>query len=113
MDSIFINELQVPTHIGITPDERAKTQTLNVSLELFTDTSKAGASDDIEDTIDYDRVAKTVRTIGQTERNTIEKFAEDTAQMILRDFKPKSVKVSVWKYVLPDAKGVAVTITRP
>ena len=112
MDSILINELKVPTHIGVTEEERAKEQTLEVSVELFSDTSKAGASDVIEDTIDYESVCNKIKELGAIERKTVEKFAEDIAQTILEEFKPQNVKVSVWKYILPDTSGVAVTIER-
>ena len=113
MDSITISDLQVPTHIGITDEERSKEQTLCVSIELFTDTSKAGTSDMITDTIDYAAVAEAVLELGKTQRNTLEKFAEDIAAMILKRFRPTSVKVAAWKYILPNARGVAVTIIRP
>ena len=112
MDIITIHELSVPTHIGITKEERSKEQTLKVSVEISLDLSAVTKSDAIEDTINYEEVCNHIKELGKTERNTIEKFAEDTAQMILKDFKPSSVKVSVWKYILPDTNGVAVTIQR-
>ena len=114
MDSIYIHDLRVETRIGMTEAERAKPQTLRVSVELFTNTRKAGVSDNIGDTIDYARVAESVIALGKQERKTLEKFAEDAAELIVRDFHPNSVKVSVWKDgILPHASSVAVTIERP
>ena len=114
MDTIYINELEVPTHIGITEEERALEQTLRVSVELFGSTKKAGESDAIEDTIDYDHVSQAIKQLGRdTERNTIEKLAEDIADMILAEYTPERVKVAVWKYILPDTRGVCVTIELP
>ncbi len=113
MDTICIAALEVPTHIGITKEERATEQVLKVSVEMYTDTSVAGTSDDVGDTINYETVANRIKELGTLQRNTIEKFAEDIAQMILNEFKPTSVKVSAWKYILPDTDGVAITITRP
>lgn len=113
MDSIYIDRLSIQTRIGITKQERATVQTLEVTVELFTDTSKAGVSDDIADTIDYEAVCKTIKTLADTERNTMEKFAADIANAVLTTYKPDSVKVAVWKYILADTKGVAVTIIRP
>lgn len=112
MDSITISDLRVSTRIGITEEERGKEQNVCVSAELFMSTAKAGMSDDIRDTIDYAAVAEAMRELAKRQRNTLEKFAEDMAQMILKKFKPASVKISAWKYVFPDARGVAVTITR-
>lgn len=113
MDSIYIDRLSIETHIGITQEERSTPQKLEVSVELFADTAKAGASDSINDTIDYNEVCKTVKRLAGTKRNTIEKLARDVADTVLADFKPEYVKVAVWKYILPDTKGVAVTIVRP
>ena len=99
MASIFIHNLEVPTSIGITEEERSSVQTLKVSIDI--------------ETIDYAAVAESVKALGGTERNTIEKFAEDTAQMVLKDFQPDRVIVTVWKFILPDTEGVSVTIMRP
>lgn len=112
MDCIKILDLNVPTYIGITEEERRTKQALKVSVEMCTDVSKAGTSDDVTDTIDYEVVCVRIKELGKTERNTIEKFAEDIATMILNEFKPTSVKVTVWKYILKDTSGVAVTIER-
>ncbi|MDP6561969.1 MAG: dihydroneopterin aldolase [Candidatus Peribacteraceae bacterium] len=113
MDTISIHELEVPTHIGVTAEERASIQTLKVSIDMEKDLSVVGASDNVADTINYEAVADAIKRLGTVQRNTIERFAEDIAQMILADFKPNYVKVSVWKFILPDTDGVAVTITRP
>ncbi len=113
MDSIQIADLAIVTRIGITKEERAAPQRILINIELFFDLSKAATSDDIKDTIDYAAVTSAVKNLAETERCTIEKFAGDTAQMILKEFHPVSVKVSVWKFVLPDTRGVSVNITRP
>ena len=53
MDIIFIDELRIPTLIGIYPREQAIPQTIEISLQIGTSTANAGSSDDIRDTIDY------------------------------------------------------------
>lgn len=113
MDSIYIDKLEVMSHIGITAEERSSMQKLHVSVELFTDTKPAAASDSIEDTIDYATVCDDIKEVATSERNTLENFAEAIATMILRRHSPISVKVSVWKYILKDTDGVCVTIVRP
>ena len=113
MDSIRITDLKVPTRIGVTPEERKADQTILVSVEMKTSTKKAGGTDMLGDTIDYHAVAEAIKEIGRQERKTIEKFAEDTAQMILGDFGASSVTVTIVKHILPDTKDVSVTITRP
>lgn len=112
MDSIYINRLVVETHIGVTAQERAAPQKLHVSVELYCDTTKAGRSDALEDTIDYEAVCNTIKALTTTERKTVEKLAADIADTLLIEFKPKQVKVTVWKYILKDTDGVAITIHR-
>lgn len=113
MDSIYISDLRVQTCIGITNEEKATPQEVRISIEMFTDTSKAGESDDIEDTIDYEEVANHIKKAAEVTRNTVESFAEDIAKIVLERFKPNSVRVAVWKFILQDTSGTAVTITRP
>lgn len=113
MDTIHITDLEVPTRIGITEQERSSEQVVKVCVWLRVDTKKAAETDDIADTIDYEQVAITIKQLGKTERNTIEKLAGDIAHMILDTFDTEEVSVSVRKYILPDTDGVAVTISRP
>ncbi len=113
MDTILIQDLKVETHIGVPDSERATKQVLKVSVWLHLDVRAAAASDDVRDTIDYAEVTKKIQELAKTERKTIERFAEDIAQMILDTFSPESVAVSIDKFILPDTERVAVTINRP
>lgn len=112
-DIIRIHELEVWTHIGIPDTERIEEQQLRVTAELFTDTAPTASKDDLTEAIDYDKVAKRIHEIAKTERKTLERFVEDIAQMILKEFKPGKVTITAQKFVLPDTKGVSITITRP
>lgn len=113
MDTIHISELSVETHIGVYEEERKYAQKLTVHIWMERDITEAATADDITKTVDYEKVAHAIKNLAQKERRTIEAFAEDIAQMILREFETESVTVSVNKYILPDAEKVAVTITRP
>jgi len=112
-DILRIHELSVWTRIGIPETERVEEQQLQVTVELFTDTALTAKRDDLIGAIDYNEVAKCIHRIAATERRTLERFAEDTAQTILKEFKPNKVTVTAQKFVLPETKGVSVTITRP
>tara|TARA_Y100000310_G_C20327847_1_gene643833 strand:+ start:228 stop:572 length:345 start_codon:yes stop_codon:yes gene_type:complete len=112
-DIIRIHELEVWTHIGIPETERIEEQQLHVTVEIFTDTAPTAKRDDLSDAIDYDTVAKRIHEIAKTERKTLERFTEDIAQMILQEFKPNKVTVTGQKFVIPETKGVSLTITRP
>ena len=112
-DSITIQGIAVKTKIGVPEQERATAQTLRVSVELFLDLSRTGKSDNVEESINYQSVFDDVHSLAQSERKTVECFAQDIADHILKKYKPKSVKVSVEKKALPNTSGVFVTILRP
>jgi len=111
-DIIRIHELEVWTHLGLPEEERLEEQQLSVTVEIFTDTTPTAKKDDISNAIDYDTVAKRIQEVANTERKTLERFSEDIAQMILQEFKPHKVTVTAKKFVMPETKGVSITITR-
>jgi|SRR3989338_10989435 len=113
MDAITIHNLELRTHIGVPEEERAQEQRLLVSVEMNVDTKAAAKTDDVSKSIDYDRVSEELKKLAKTERMTIERFAEDAATMILDQFKPKSVTVSVKKFAVPGSDFVAIEIRRP
>lgn len=111
-DSLYLQDIDFATHIGITPAERALEQMLLVSIELFHPTAEASKTDDMS--IDYETVVNAVLELRKTERKTVERLAEDIASMILQKFKPQNgVKVSVRKFPLPTLHSAVITITRP
>ncbi len=114
MDSILLEHIEVPTRIGIDEAERASEQTLLVTVELLHPMKDAAQSDDLTKGIDYARVTMEVVKLGITERRTVERFAEDAAAMLLREFKPAGgVKVTVRKTPSLPLQSASVTIVRP
>ncbi len=113
MDSIFLRGIECNTRIGVPESERARAQKILVDVELFLSTKKIAASDDIHDGIDYAKVTERVIALSRDERKTVERFAEDIAAAILADFKPTSVKVTVWKTPDLPLQSASVTISRP
>ncbi len=114
MDSIFLKDIEVWTHIGVPDAERKKAQKLRISIEFYTSLQPVSSSDDVSHGIDYKAVTEAVVALGLTERNTLERFAEDVATMVVSAFKPEGgVKVSVAK--IPDLplSEATITITRP
>lgn len=113
MDSIFLRGIDCNTRIGVPAEERTKPQRILVDVELFLSTKKIAASDDIHDGVDYAKVTERVIALSRDERKTVERFAEDVASAILADFKPTSVKVTVWKTPDLQLQSASVTISRP
>jgi dihydroneopterin aldolase len=100
---------------GNNPAERKLGQTFTADLEVTIDTSKAAATDRIEDTISYPLLEKTARQIleGQP-ANLLETVAERIATAILKHPEVIQVTVRVSKRPpLPNLSAFTVEITRP
>lgn len=113
VDAITIRELAVWTRIGTTVAEREMEQKLIVTLEMRLGLSNAGHSDEIEDTVNYDDVARDIRELAKAERRLVERFCEDIAALVLKKYSPLSVRVSIAKFAIPESHGVLVSIERP
>ena len=114
MSQISIVDLEVFYRVGVPDAERARPQRLLLTVEMASDFSAAAQSDAIADTIDYYAVTRRLLEFGGgREWKLIEKLAADIADAILAEFKPAEVSVAVKKFILPEARHVAVQITRP
>lgn len=113
MDCITLKGIELWTHIGVPETERAKPQRLLVDIELFGPLHSIAANDDLTNGTDYATVTSAIIALGKTERKTVERFAEDAASLILKEFKPESVKVSAWKKPDLPLEAVCITIIRP
>jgi len=77
------------------------------------DLSRAGATDDLADTINYQAVVDRLLSFGeQRQWNLIETLATDLARAILAEFSPRSVTLEVKKFIIPQTRYVSVTLTR-
>ncbi len=113
MDSLFLRNIRILTCIGVPAEERKTAQELLVSLEFLNPIDVIARSDDPTDGIDYADVTNLVQTIAKTERKTIERFAEDVATAMLREFKPKGgIRVTVEKHPPLPLESASVRIER-
>jgi dihydroneopterin aldolase len=114
MDHIIINELEVRCRVGVTPEERVQPQRLLLTVELAHDFASAAATDDLRHTIDYFALSQRLLGLGQgREWRLIETLAVEIAQLVLVEFGARSVVVEVKKFVIPQARYVAVRVRRP
>src|SRR5262249_54065730 len=99
--------------VGITEAERAQPQRLLVTVEMSHDFRAATARDDLAETIDYAAVSERIIHFGKDcHWQLIETLAADLATMVLDQFAPKQVRIEVKKFVIPQARYVAVSVTR-
>ncbi len=113
-DKIYIRDLALRCIIGVNNDERTEKQDVIINVILFTDTRKAGQSDNLEDSVDYKMVKKTILfLVENSEFLLIEKLAEEIAKVCLDDSKVQKVNVTVDKPgVLRYTRSVAIEIVR-
>lgn len=115
-DHVVINGLRVPARIGVTEEERAEPQMLVVNVDVQSDLTAAGESDDLGDTIDYDAL---VRRIAQVVRATEVRLLERMAALIVAQVAEvkaaDAVTVEILKENVPvreDVTDVRVRIER-
>jgi len=107
MDRIVIRDLRIPTRVGVTDEERSRPQPVLVNIEVGTDLSAAGASDELADTVDYDRVITAVAGLLKTEEaKLLEHLADSIAALIVRFDGVRTVTVEILKEVPPVAEDV-------
>jgi len=113
MSKISIVDLEVFYCIGVTDEERAKPQRLHVTVDMTYDFSSAALSDRIERTINYFDLSQELLKYGEGRSwHLLEKLATNIAELILAKYKPQSVAVQVKKYSVPQARYVAVSVSR-
>jgi FolB domain-containing protein len=114
MDKTFIKDLLVRGVIGIRDWEREKPQDILINIAVFSDTTRAAESDNIEDCVDYSALSKKVQAHAETvKRLTVEALANDLAKLCLEQKGVKKVIVRVEKPgAVRFAKSVGVEIER-
>ena len=111
---ISIIDLEVFYRVGVPDAERAQPQRLLLTVKMDCDFSSAAKSDSIADTINYFSVTQRLLHFGDgREWKLIEKLAADIAEVVLTEFKPQAVTVEVKKFIIPQARYISVSLTRP
>lgn len=114
MDIVFIRELKIGTVVGIYDWERRIRQNVVLDLDMGTDIGRAAQSDKIEDTLDYKAVAKRlIQFVSGSEFQLVETLAEKVAELVMREFAVRWVKVTLHKPgAVSGSKSVGVIIER-
>ena len=110
MDVIRLKNMVFYGYHGVSESEKSLGGKFEVDLDLYKDLQIAGQSDDLNETLNYEKIYKTVQNC--TKRNKyylIEKLADRIAQSVLRKYKTDKVIVRVRKPHAP-VKGVLDTV---
>lgn len=114
MDKIFLSALTVECIVGIWEWERRVKQTVIIDLEMAADIRRAAATDRIEDTVDYKKVAKRLLAfVGESQFQLVETLAEHIARVVVLEFGVSWVKVRLNKQgAIRGARDVGIEIER-
>jgi dihydroneopterin aldolase len=113
-DIIFLRGLEVECIIGFIDWERRVKQTVVIDLELPVDCRNASIRDEVEDTLDYKKVAKRVIAfVESSEFKLVETMANRLALILLEEFEIEWVRLSINKPgAIRGSRDVGVAIER-
>ncbi len=117
MDSVIIEGLEVYCNHGVFPEENKLGQKFVVNATLYTDTRKAGISDNLEKSIDYGEVCHFITNF--MKKNTyklIEAVAENLAkELLMKNSGLREVTIEIkkpWAPIGLPISSAGVKITR-
>ena len=112
-DVIRIDKIVARGKHGVTEVEREQCLPLELSVELCMDLTKPGQTDDIDDTVNYSTLHRTIVAVVETQsRHLLERLAEDVIEVIFDDKRVRQATVCIRK---PERLGGAtpsVTLVR-
>jgi len=86
VDRIVISGLREMGVHGVLPEEQVRPQPFEIDIELSVDVSAAGASDDLDDTVDYGAVCDAVgRVVASEQYRLLERLASRIAEVCRAD----------------------------
>ena len=119
MDRIIMKNLAFYAYHGAMEEEKVLGQKFFIDAEIYVDLSKAGKSDEVEDTVHYGEVYDIIKNIVENYRfKLIETLAETIASSVLDGFiKVQEVNVTIRKLEAPvpgifDYVGVEIRRSR-
>jgi dihydroneopterin aldolase len=114
MDVIFLSGLTTDCIVGIWDWERRVKQKVVIDLEMAADVRRAAATDAIEDTLDYKRVAKRLlKFVGDSEFHLVETLTEQIARVVVIEFGVPWVRVKLNKQgAFRGSRDVGILIER-
>ncbi len=112
--TIFIHDMRVKTRIGVYAWEAHVAQTVRLDLDIGLPSSKAFASGELGETLDYAAIVARLETYAKShEHPLLERFAEGIAEIVRGEFRAPWVRVRVAKLgALPGVKEIGVEIVR-
>ena len=115
-DCIQLRGLRVVCIVGVLPEERQRPQPIELDIDIYTDLSIAGKSDDLADTVDYGAAAESVSEIClSSQAQLLEHLAQRIADQLLLLTPVSAVAITIKKMRPPipvDINSTAVQVVR-
>ena len=117
MDKIIIKNLNFFCYHGVNPEEKVDGQNFVFDIEASVDLSIPCATDNVDNTVSYAKMIKTVRRVAQSQKDDlIERVAQRIVDALFEEYdKIQAIKITVMKPEAPikaDFDYVAVQIER-
>ncbi len=117
MDKIIVKGLKLFCYHGVNPEEKVDGQNFIFDIDATVDLSLPCKTDNVNDTVSYAKIIKTVRRVAQGEKNDLlERVAQRVADELFVEFEKISALVITLKKpeapIKADFDYVAVTIER-
>ena len=114
MDIVYISHLKIDTVIGVYEWEKNIKQTIVLDVELYCDTTRAAATDDLTLALDYAAISSRITAYIEASRfQLIESLAEKTAALVLSEFPVSKLKLQIAKPgAITNARDVGIIIER-
>jgi dihydroneopterin aldolase len=97
-DTIVLRGLECLAYCGALPEEQLRRQPFHIDLELDVDVSRAAASDELADTVDYGTLCDRVVHLMESERFVLmERAAQRIADVVLEDARVSRTSVTIEK----------------
>lgn len=117
MDKVFIKDLEVYAYYGANEEEKVLGQRFLISIELDTNLRLAGKTDDLENTLNYAKIARMIEEkFSKKQCDLIETVAEEICELLLLDYSLiEKVKLRItkpWAPIRKHVEFVAIEIER-
>lgn len=116
MDKIRILNLKIPAKHGAYKFEKDKEGLFELDIEMHTDLSVPGSSDDLKDTVNYDEAVSLItETFTEKEYNLIEAVGETICNRLLQQYPIQKVRIKIRKPhapIMANLDTVEVELTR-
>lgn len=98
MSVLYIKDLVISARHGVHQAEKDQVQPFSVSVEATFDSSSAGLSDELDDTLDWSWLRTTiVETVENNSFNLMEKLAQTIVDQIMTDERITKIVVCIDK----------------